>query len=129
VFTVIALPAAVVMVTPAVVALCANIGTAIQRAQIKQKSAAEDMGLSEPRLSEAVNATSPLDVRRLAVLGEKNPAFWRELIDVLAKAHGLTVVRADVADLISSVDTLVQRTRRTRMAKASLPADAKQVAS
>lgn len=125
----IALPTAAIMVTPAVVALCANIGNAIQRAQIKQRSAAADMGLSEPRLSEAVNGASPLDVRRLAVLGEKNPAFWRELIAVLAEAHGLTVVRADVADLIRGVDTLVQRTRSTRMAKATLPASAKRVAS
>lgn len=123
-FTVIALPATAVIVTPAVIALCAQIGDAIRRARIKQSAAAEDMGMSEPRLSEAVGAVSPLDVRRLAVLGERNPRFWRELIAVLADSHGLAVVQADVAALIDGVDALVKARTRPRAAKAAM--DAKQ---
>jgi hypothetical protein len=118
-FTVMFLPAAAVFITPAVIALCADIGEAIKRARIKQSAAATDIDLSEQRLSEFVNAKSPLDVRRIAVLGEKNPSFWPALIGVLAARHGLSIVPRDVAHLVDGVDALL-RARRPRMAKASL---------
>ncbi len=117
------LPAAALVITPAVLALCADIAEAIKRARIKQSAAADDMTLSEQRLSEFQNhGTTPLDVRRLAILAEKNPSFCLELIDILARRHGLAVVRSDVAELIDGVEGLVRG--RARMAKAKLPSTA-----
>lgn len=117
-FTVNVLPLAFVALSPAALALIADIHEALRESRLKQEAAALDMGVTPQRLSEFFGGKSPLDVRRLAALDH---AFWRALIGLLADRHGITVVDDDIAQLVVSVKQLLHiAPDRSKLAKAEL---------
>jgi len=82
-----------------------RVTLALSKAGISQKQAALIMGLTESRLSEALNGRSPLSVWRLAELPDD---FWDAFMSLEAEARdGLLVSAPQLARLLRNLDQLV----------------------